>query len=1326
MSTRAFARRPRLSPPGVAEGEISLSAPPELPRPTPPNVMTFVLPGAMAVMVVGFVVIGGFSPTSLMMGAMMLTMTVGMVGANRSGGPQKAQLAGERRDYLRYLATTRDEIGRVREAQQRAATWTHPHPRVLAGLAGGRRMWERRQGDVDFTECRVAVGDQELATPLRAPETGPLDEVDPIGAVALRGLVTGHALVRDAPVAVRLASFPLVGVRGDAAAARAMVRAMVAQLATFHGPDGLVLAAVVGSHERASWDWLKWLPHAHHPHEKDGLGPVRLVAGSLAEVDAWLADELSSRPRRTVSEEADPDDPHVVVLVDGGDLSTDDAPELLAGRAGVTVVDLSPAEVGAGMAEGPLAPLAALGGLELEVAGGRVGVRGQDGVSWLGTADALAPEEADAWARAVAPYRLSDGRSGDGPGAAVGSTDLEGMLGLPELAHLLPEQVWRPRPLRDQLRVPIGVAPTGEAVELDLKESAFGGMGPHGLVVGATGSGKSELLRTLVLALAVTHSPETLNLVLVDFKGGATFAGLGDLPHTAAVITNLQDDLTMVDRMYDALSGEMNRRQEALRAAGNLANVREYERARTAGADLAPLPSLFVVCDEFSELLAQKPDFAELFVAIGRLGRSLGIHLLLASQRLEEGRLRGLDSHLSYRIGLKTFSAAESRAVLGVPDAYELPPVPGAGYLKFDTGSMARFKAAYVSGPYVARDGGGAGSGPAGLRPVSFVTSRVDLEDVTVESLPATPAPAVVDPAGRSVLDVVVDRLEGHGTPAHEVWLPPLSTSPTLDGLLDLTVEPGRGLTERDPARRGRLRVPLGVVDLPYEQRRDVLGLDFSGAAGHGLVVGGPQSGKSTTLRTLLTSLALTHTPREVQLYVVDLGGGSLGALAGLPHVGGVAGRREPDRVRRVVAEVQQVVADREARFRALGVESMADYRARQRAGDPDVTDDLFGDVFLVVDGWGALKEDFEDLEATISSLAARSLSFGVHVVVAAGRWQEVRAALKDTVGTRVELRLGDPVESEVDRRLAALVPLGAPGRGLTASRHHLLVGLPRTDGVADGTSLAGAYAQLVREVAAAWDGPRAPEVRMLPERVEVATLAAREGTRAFPVGLSEQALAPVELDLVADPHFLYFADGESGKTTFLRTVVHGVMGRWSAAEARILLVDYRRTLLGEVPPEHLAGYAASADQLEAYLGDLVPLLRGRLPGPDVTPDQLRERSWWSGPEVFVVVDDYDLVAGSPDHPLTALRPLLPQAKDIGLHVVLARRCAGASRALYDPVVQSVRELGSPGFVGTGSRDEGALVGAARPDPSLPAGRGVLVGRRSGSRLVQMAVSDAR
>ena len=420
------------------------------------------------------------------------------------------------------------------------------------------------------------------------------------------------------------------------------------------------------------------------------------------------------------------------------------------------------------------------------------------------------------------------GTSDESADEITGPADFMDLLGLGDVHHFDPGAAWRPRPARDRLRVPIGLGEGGGLVHLDIKESAQQGMGPHGLVIGATGSGKSEFLRTLVLGLALTHSPEQLNMVLVDFKGGATFSGMSQMPHVSAVITNLAQELTLVDRMQDALSGEMVRRQELLREAGNYASIRDYEKARAAGEPLTPMPSLFLVVDEFSEMLSAKPEFIDLFVAIGRLGRSLGLHLLLASQRLEEGRLRGLESHLSYRIGLRTFSAQESRSVLGVPDAYELPPVPGLGYLKPDPTTLMKFKAAYVSGPpattrpRVRRDEGGHVQGilPFTIAEVQAIES-VDPEP-EVEARPAAP-----QGEERSLLDVAVDHMVGQGPPAHQVWLPPLDVPDTLDELMpDLAEDPELGLVSAhwrvpgragDPARHGR-PTPRAAPRHPHDQ----------------------------------------------------------------------------------------------------------------------------------------------------------------------------------------------------------------------------------------------------------------------------------------------------------------------------------------------------------------------------------------------------------------------------------------------------------------------------------------------------------------------------
>ncbi len=1238
---------------------------------------------------------------------MFLFATLGfvVVQLDRQRKQRVQQVTGTRSEYLRYLGNVRQVAREAADQQRRALSWHHPDPAALPALAEeGSRLWEHGAADPHFLHVRYGLCHQPLALELVPPESAPIDQVDPAAASALHRLLVVHRLQPDLPASVDLRAFDRVEVCGPEEPARALARAMVCSATAFHSPDHLVVAVLTADQHLAHWDWLKWLPHDQSARRSDAVGPMRMVSTSLDELATLLPADLGERPRFGADER--PATPHVLLVLDGVELPPGNHVVPNDGVHGVTVLDLP---VRWDELQDPTRLRLQLEGEPL--ADGRYAVRAlrvrEETV--LAKVDQCPLPLAEAFARRLTSRHVVSGGAADAPAAEnQGDVDLMELLGLGDVRAFDPEETWRPRPARDRLRVPIGTSETGAMVNLDLKESAQQGMGPHGLVIGATGSGKSEFLRTLVLGLAMTHSPEQLNLVLVDFKGGATFAGMSGLPHVSAMITNLQQELTLVDRMQDALSGEMVRRQELLREAGNFASVRDYEKARAAGEDLVPLPSLFIVVDEFSEMLSAKPEFIDLFVAIGRLGRSLGLHLLLASQRLEEGRLRGLESHLSYRIGLRTFSSQESRTVLGVPDAYELPAVPGLGFLKPDPTTLVRFKAAYVSGAptgraRVRRDEGGK---LQGILP--FTISEVQKLDVDVAD--PEPAPVPVEPVDQeSLLDVAVGRMRGRGPAAHQVWLPPLDVPDTLDRLMrDLAVDPRLGLVSQEWRRLGALTVPLGTVDRPREQRRDTLSVDLSGSAGHVAVVGGPRSGKSTLLRSVVTSMALTSTPQESQFYVLDFGGGTFAPLAGLPHVAGLATRADTDVVRRIVAEVQGIVDRREAYFRRTGIDTIETYRMRRaRAEDQGRVDDGYGDVFLVVDGWSTLRSEFDDLEMTIQQLSTRGLTFGLHIVTAATRWADFRAAMRDLFGTRLELRLGDPVDSEIDRRVAALVPSGRPGRGLVGAKLHFLGALPRIDGSASTGDLGDGVDDLVSRVRSAWTGPAGPKLRLLPTSVSLDEVRSQAGSPAdrLLLGVDEKDLAPVGLDPVTEPHLLVLGDGGSGKSAVLRLLAREIVRTHTPEQAQLLVVDYRRALLGEVPEEYLLNYVTSAAQATPALKEIAAYLEGRIPGPDVTPEQLRERSWWSGAELFVLVDDYDLVATQQSSPVAALQPLLAQARDVGLHLAVARRSGGASRALYEPVIQTLRDLAMPGLMLAGNPDEGPLLGNLRPAPAPPGPR---------------------
>jgi S-DNA-T family DNA segregation ATPase FtsK/SpoIIIE len=988
--------------------------------------------------------------------------------------------------------------------------------------------------------------------------------------------------------------------------------------------------------------------------------------------------------------------------------------------------------------------LAQTRGLQLVVQNDKVGARAGAGVEAFADIDRLDIADAQQAARRLAPFRAPIQRAGEVVEVDDGPTSWAQLLGIADIGSFNPDPhgAWKRREKQARLRVPFGWAADGSVVELDIKESAEGGMGPHGLCIGATGSGKSEFLRTLVASMIASHSPEQLNLVLVDFKGGATFLGMDTAPHVSAVITNLEGEGALVERMHSALSGEMNRRQNLLATAGaasagatSYKNVTEYENARLAGADLEPLPALFIVIDEFSELLSQQPEFADLFVMIGRLGRSLHVHLLLASQRLDEGKLRGLESHLSYRIGLKTFSANESRSVLGVPDAYHLPGAPGAGYLRSDA-EITRFQAAYISGPYV----GGATANRAALTGGAEADDRRDvaareftaryadfLPQDRVEAPPEPVAPEQPEPEKESSisnLEMLLQRVSGRGRPAHKIWLPPLDDAPTLDQLVP------RSMLTGEVGATATLRTPIGLIDRPYDQRRDPYTVELHGGAGNVAVVGGPRSGKSTALRTLIMSMALTHTPEQVQFYCLDFGGGTLTGLAGLPHVGSVAGRRDEDRVRRTIAELTTIMRNRELSFREAGIDSIAQFR-QLRSLAPDANPlaaaahaDPFGDVFLVIDGFGSIRQDFEALEQPIGALAVQGLSYGVHVVISAARWGEVRPALKDQLGTRIELRLGDPADSDMGRRVAIKVPEGRPGRGMTWDGKeglHTLTALPRVDGSSDAEDLSVGVADAVAAITAANRWRPAPPVRMLPERLtrEELLAAARGWVDSIdpqrrmlhvPIGLNEAELAPVYINFDENPHFIVFGDIECGKTTLLRNIIEGIVMSNTPEQARIILVDYRNTMLGALPQSHQSAYVRSQQTLPAIAANLAQKMTERLPGSDITPQQLRERSWWTGPEVYLIVDDYDMVATQMGNPLSPLLDFLPQAKEIGLHVILARRSGGAGRTMYEAFMARLRDLATPGVVMSGSKEEGALIGNVKPSP-MPPGRGVLVSR---------------
>ncbi|MEU8650294.1 type VII secretion protein EccCa [Streptomyces sp. NPDC048737] len=1321
MTLRIVHRPARSTRPPEPARPRTVEAPPNLPEGKIGNAATALLPmagvmGSVIMMTVvrnsRFAVLGAVVLVFALLGAVALFLS-------QRGKAQRTRRT-QRERYLEYLEELREELGAAERRLRDAERELNPSPEALYDLVRDpARLWERRRQDADFLRVRVGLGDVPVQEPViqQSGAGGVLTPPDPFMLNEARALQRRFATAADVPLTVPLDRAGNVSVVGDREGVLRVARALLVQTAVTHAPDDVALALAVPGERLAGWEWAKWLPHVLDPQAHDGPVAARRIAPDVRQLAEGLRHELGRRSAYAAEVRRGLADRsalrlagRLLVVVDahGEPAAELPRPDSAVGLTdmGITVLHLleeqvhEPDEVS----------------VRITVHGERVTVENLHGSAAEGTVDPVTAAGAEGVARLLAPLRLSPESVAEGS-PVTGPVDFPALLGIADPADLDLPTLWQPRSERDFLRVPIGLTDRHEPVLLDLKESSQLGMGPHGLCVGATGSGKSELLRTLVLALAATHSPEDLALVLVDYKGGATFAPFAGLPHTAGMITNLENQAGLVERVHTSLAGEVKRRQQVLKDAGDIADIGHYAVLRaTERPDLEPLPHLFVVIDEFGELLTAKPDFIDLFLSIGRIGRSIGVHLLLSSQRIEGGRLKGLDTYLSYRLGLRTFSADESRTVLDTTDAFHLPPLPGFGYLKVDTSTYERFKAGYVSGAH---------RGPA-------MREQRD-EEPLVLPYPAyntagrTGAPeekpaATRRETGPTVLSLMVGRLTGAAPAVRRIWLPPLPDAVTLDAAAGPVRVSERGL--HLARATGGMRVPLGVLDDPARQWQGRWVLDLTTAGGHVAVIGGPQSGKTTLLRTLVLSLATTHTPQDVAVYGLDLVGGGLSALAALPHVGGVAGRADRERAARTVAEVRAMLAERETVFREHGIDSVDQLRRLRAQGRLPQLGST--DVVLVVDGFGALRDDFADLDEPVADLLKRGGGYGIHVVAGMLRWNDVRIATQSLFGTRVELRLNDPADSSVDRKLSETLSPDVPGRVLTDGKLFAQAALPRIDGSPTTGDLGPALDEAARTVRATWHGEPAAPVRVLPARLPVTRLPSPAAEpRRIPVGLDQDALAPVLLDLFGgDQHLLVLGDNECGKTNLLKLIVAGLVERYSDEELVFGVFDPRRGLRGAVPEPYRGGYAHNATLAAALATGIAAELRKRLPETaDPDAPETGEPAF-RGPRIVILVDDYDILTTAGQQPLAAFLPYVSCAQDIGLHFVLARRTAGASRALYEPLLTTLRETGTTALVMTGDRTEGQLFPGLYASRQPP-GRGTLVRRGRRHQLVQTALTEA-
>ena len=1306
MSRLIFEARRRLPVPASRKGAIAIEAPPELPRVIPPSLLRRALPFLIVMLIVGMIValvatgMRLISPQILFFPFVLLLAATALYRGNDKK-MRTEEVDAERADYLRYLSVIRDNI-RAQAAEQRAAAqWSHPEPAELRSVPGSRRQWERDPHDPDFLVLRVGRHTAPLATALRVNDSADEIDLEPVSHSALRSLLDTQRIVRDVPIGIdvtKISRITLVAEDDEALEkTRAALRAWIAQAASWHDPTVLGVALATRGLESRDWSWLKWLPHVDIAGQLDGVGPARYLSDDPDHLVALLGPALLDRPAFT----GGPADAlrHLLIIVDDPDYDVT-ASTLGMGRAGVTVVHCSATPPHREQYSDPEKPIFRLvhGGLERWQAGGWQ--------PFIATADQLGADEAAHLARRLSRWDSNPTHTGLRSAATRGAT-FTSLLGIPDASRLDVADLWAPRRREDELRVPIGVTATGEPLMFDLKDEAEGGMGPHGLMIGMTGSGKSQTLMSILLSLLTTHSADRLIVIYADFKGEAGADSFRNFPQVVAVISNMAEKKSLADRFADTLRGEVARREVLLREAGRRVqgsafnSVLEYENAAAAGHDLPPIPTLFVVADEFTLMLADHPEYAELFDYVARKGRSFRIHILFASQTLDVGKIKDIDKNTSYRIGLKVASASVSRQIIGVEDAYHIESGKehkGAGFLVPAPGATPiKFRSTYVDGIYDPPQATKALVVQSIPEPKIFTATAVEPDPGTVIS-----GGDQEEPTGppRKLIATVGEQLARCGPVAPQLWLPPLDEPIPLTDLLARA------------GRQGQWRWPLGEIDKPFEMRRDPLVFDATSAAANMIIHGGPKSGKSTALQTFILSAASLHSPRAVTFYCLDYGGGQLRALEHLAHVGSVASALEPERIRRTFGELEQLLLSRQQRQAFRGRAGNGD--GNGSSGDSPL-DDGFGEVFLVVDNLYAFSRDNTDqfntrnpLLAKVTELVNVGLAYGIHVIITTPSWLEVPLAMRDGLGLRLELRLHDPRDSNVRvvgalRRPAEAVPHDQPGRGLTMDAQHFLFAAPELDQVA--------------AINAHHPGVSAPPVRLLPTNLAPEAVGAlSRGTDRVVIGQREEDLAPVVLNFAENPLLMVFGDSKSGKTTLLRHLIRTIRENTTADRVAFSVLDRRLHLVDEpLFPDN--EYTANIDRIIPAMLGLANLIESRRPPAGASAAELARWSY-EGHTHYLIIDDVDQIPDSPamtgqyigQRPWTPLIGLLAQAADLGLRVIVTARATGSAHALMtSPLLRRFNDLQATTLMLAGNPADSGKIRGQRFS-RLPPGRAILLG----------------
>lgn len=1258
MTPPLFQRAPRVFPtfPGI---EVEIHAPPSIPARPTSSLVTSLLPFGFTLIGLGlsiFFLTGNNSSYLLLSLPLMFgSALVGVITYVNERKKYRQSLADRQRLYRDHLQERRQALGELANQQRRAAWAIHPDPRTCLAIARrqspdlARHLWERSGGlerprDPDFLELRLGLGALpplfSVKTPPRPAQVGEKDELYELG---LR-LAADFQQVDQIPITLPLAAIGAAGLAGPRPLVLESVRAALVQLTALHAPNEVKLVALLPQCEWLEWEWLRWLPHIWDEEHKR-----RYLSVTPAESRGLLAEFFPLLQKRALAQGAS-DQPrieHPAYLFLFAD------PALYAAGAETSAIGpLMRLVLTQGRAANAFAlflndrpeALPAACGAVLDLNGSaRLRLVGPPTRDLLILPDRISAAEADQFARALAPIRLQALTSAADLPASL---PLTALLQTSQLESYPLESLWNARDSHQSLEVPLGMEAGGGLVAINFQDTASRGDGSHAMIGGTTGTGKTRFLQTLILLLATHHHPHDLNFILIDYKGQDLLKGLEDLPHVVGTLGNLEkteEQAVMIERLFVCLEAELRRRRNLL--AGR--NINQYQRDHLQSKDPQPLPHLFVVIDEFAEMLRNSPDSSSLtrrLLSIGATGRSLGVHLVLATQDPSGVVNDELRNNINIRICLRMGSREASTSILRRSDAFDNIASAQVGRAYLQVGNDDRFvlfQVAWGGDPYQP----GQSSIASGL---IFRVERNGTRAPLRSYIPLAPGSepdiqltALVRHIQQSAAALGIQRLPSPLSP-------PLRSEIYLEELLPTGLNP---LWDAAATSLPWLSPIIGQLDDPAAQAQPPLALPL-GDSGHLALFGESGSGKTNFLQALVTSLALTYPPNRVHIYLVESTGRRMELLKGFPHVGDHFSSDDLERLRRFFRFLEGELRQRKDTFARLGVSSLRGLHTQHADAPPAI-------VTLLEDyaAFYALSQDrAPDLNDRLVSLVREGAAYGLHFVLTLAAPTELRVNLANNISLAAALRLANPADYSLAVGPAGLQPAPMPGRGLFKGTPPLEFQTAMPVRGRNDPERLQMLKTLMESLARAWgDRPRPRAFAPIPAVLPLSQVTPLRDawpdpppkgfSAAFALSLEDPDQA-FRVDLRQGPYFLVTGAPQSGKSTLLQAWLLALAEKYPPSRLLLYLVDYRRTTLfplSDLPhvsaslqlsQEHKSpsrvGYLADESSLSQALTEIEAEMNRRQVALAQARQQARAafnlHAWLDFyPTILLALDDFDL-----------------------------------------------------------------------------------------------------